>query len=211
MTIKQNGGVFGRNPTFKNVTTDSLTANTVDINGGTIDGTVIGATTPAASTFTTATVDDVVFGTTGGSVTSKTLDDYEEGTWTPVYTSSAGTFATMTMSTPSAYYTKVGRIVTVSSMIRTTDVDVTGASGTVKISGLPFVVDSWSGISLGRVEAFGGDMPDTGYGGGGASNISLYYRATSNGATSALNVTDMQDGTVSNANYIFLAYTYQTT
>ena len=28
----------------------------------------------------------VVFGTTGGSVSSKTLDDYEEGTWTPAFT-----------------------------------------------------------------------------------------------------------------------------
>ena len=116
----------------------------------------------------------------------------------------------MTMSTPDAFYTKVGRMVTVSGIIRTTDVDVTGASGAVIISGLPFAVASWSAISLGRVEGFAGDMPDSGYGGGTASNINLYYRATSNGATSALTVSDMQDGTVSNANYIFLEYTYQT-
>jgi hypothetical protein len=153
----------------------------------------------------------VVFGTTGGSVTSKTLDDYEEGTWTPVYAPTSGSFTTMTMSTPDCTYTKVGRMVTVSGIIRTNDVDVTGASGAVIISGLPFAVASWSAISLGRVQDFGGDMPDSGYGGGSATNINLYYRATSNGATSTLNVTDMQDGTVSSANYIFLEYTYQTT
>ena len=55
MSIKQNGGVFGRNPTFNNVTAKSVTADTVDINGGTIDGTVIGGTTPAAVSGTTGT------------------------------------------------------------------------------------------------------------------------------------------------------------
>lgn len=47
MTIKQLGGVFGRNPEFNRVTADS-----VDINGGSIDGTVIGGSTPAAITGT---------------------------------------------------------------------------------------------------------------------------------------------------------------
>ena len=153
----------------------------------------------------------VVFGTTGGSVSSKTLDDYEEGTWTPVYAPSTGSFASITMDTAEAVYTKVGRMVTVSGIIRTDDIDVTGGSGIVLISGLPFPVSHWSAISLGRVQGFGGDMPDSGYGGGSAYNINLYYRATSNGATAALNVTDLADGAGDNSNYIFLEYTYQTT
>jgi len=153
----------------------------------------------------------VVFGTTGGSVSSKTLDDYEEGTWTPVYAPSTGSFASITMDAQEAVYTKVGRMVTVSGIIRTDDIDVTGGSGAVLISGLPFPVSHWSAISLGRVQGFGGDMPDSGYGGGNAYNINLYYRATSNGATAALNVTDLADGAGDNSNYIFLEYTYQTT
>lgn len=48
MTIKQQGGIFGRNPTFNNVDADS-----VDIDGGNIDGTVIGASSPAAISGTT--------------------------------------------------------------------------------------------------------------------------------------------------------------
>lgn len=73
MSIKQQGGIFGRNPTFNDVTVDgTLTvngepisdfgtmaqqdANNVNIDGGAIDGTAIGATTPStvkASTFIT--------------------------------------------------------------------------------------------------------------------------------------------------------------
>ena len=46
----------------------------------------------------------VVFGTTGGSVTSKTLDDYEEGTWTLTDQSGAG----MSLTVYVASYTKIG-------------------------------------------------------------------------------------------------------
>jgi len=71
MSIKQQGGIFGRNPTFNDVdvegtlTVDGLPvvggtgtmasqdANAVAITGGAIDGTVIGGTTPATADFTT--------------------------------------------------------------------------------------------------------------------------------------------------------------
>jgi len=54
MTIRQQGGIFGRNPTFRDVDVEGdLTAASIDINGGTIDGTVIGGSTPAAISGTT--------------------------------------------------------------------------------------------------------------------------------------------------------------
>jgi hypothetical protein len=73
----------------------------------------------------------VVFGTTGGSVSSKTLDDYEEGTWTGKLN---GLLATAT----TGKYTKVGNLVTVS--IYFNNVDTTGASGAWTVEGLPFTV-----------------------------------------------------------------------
>jgi hypothetical protein len=52
----------------------------------------------------------VVFGTTGGSVSSKTLEDYEEGTWTPTLEGavSAGSYS-VAIEDSSCKYTKVGR------------------------------------------------------------------------------------------------------
>jgi hypothetical protein len=72
MTIKQQGGIFGRNPTFNNVDVEgTLTvngepisdfgtmatqdANAVAITGGNIDGTIIGASSTAALSATTGT------------------------------------------------------------------------------------------------------------------------------------------------------------
>jgi hypothetical protein len=80
----------------------------------------------------------VVFGTTGGTVSSKTLDDYEEGTWTPtvVGSTTAGAF---TYSVQEGTYTKVGDLVTVNSAIYVT-ATATSPVGSVSIHGLPFSV-----------------------------------------------------------------------
>jgi len=77
----------------------------------------------------------VVFGSTGGSVTSKTLDDYEEGTWTPtVY--GATTAGTATFSgTIDGWYVKVGDLVTVSFSYTLT---AHTGTGKIRIGGLPF-------------------------------------------------------------------------
>ena len=50
--------------------------------------------------------------TQAASTDANTLDDYEEGTWTPTITSGSGSFTTVTSAT--GVYTKIGRIVTCS-------------------------------------------------------------------------------------------------
>jgi len=76
----------------------------------------------------------VVFGTTGGAVTSKTLDDYEEGTFTASLRGDTAEPATLVTTT--GYYTKIGR--TVNYNISFENKDTTGYSGDVSVSGLPF-------------------------------------------------------------------------
>jgi hypothetical protein len=78
----------------------------------------------------------VVFGATGGSVTSKTLDDYEEGIFTPVLTTD-GTAPSFTYAHQKGYYTKVGDLVNVYIYF---SISALGSAGTgnAKITGLPF-------------------------------------------------------------------------
>jgi hypothetical protein len=70
------------------------------------------------------------------------LDDYEEGTWTPVFAdaSTGGNVATVGAATGT--YTKVGNLVTVGCNL--TDIDITGmtSSNAIYIRGLPFTVGS---------------------------------------------------------------------
>jgi hypothetical protein len=62
---------------------------------------------------------------------ANTLDDYEEGTWTPVDTSGAG----LTFSTATGVYTKIGRLVTVIGRV-VWPANASGLQG--KVGGLPF-------------------------------------------------------------------------
>ena len=74
----------------------------------------------------------IVFNNSSASVNS-TLNDYEQGTWTPGVTSSTGS---ITSYTSSGTYTKIGRLVTITGNITITNGGT--ASGIILLSGLPF-------------------------------------------------------------------------
>jgi len=71
--------------------------------------------------------------TINASSDANTLDDYEEGTWTPSVTSQSGS---ITSYTATGNYTKIGRTVTLYCNIQVTNIGT--ASGQVFITGVPF-------------------------------------------------------------------------
>lgn len=121
-------------------------AASVAITGGALNGT-LGATTPSTVVATTATFSGLITATGGqikfpsaqsASADANTLDDYEEGTWTP-----ANANVSITNNT-TAVYTKIGRLVTIAfdfTYPATADVN----AGT--ITGLPFA----SGNNIGGI------------------------------------------------------------
>lgn len=122
MSIKQNGGVFGRNPTFNDVTIEGqLTFNgDIDINS---DLKVDGDIETTGDVIIATSGKGIDFSATSGTGTSELLDDYEEGTWTP------SPLVSGSISVADARYTKVGRQVTVMAdvtAIVTTSGDWTG-------------------------------------------------------------------------------------
>jgi hypothetical protein len=70
-----------------------------------------------------------------GTMSSELLNDYEEGTWSPVITDLTND-ATMDGTFTVGTYTKIGRQVTVRGYVLTTSLG--SVSGNVKIKGLPF-------------------------------------------------------------------------
>jgi hypothetical protein len=74
----------------------------------------------------------------GDTAAANALDDYEEGTWTPVIRGS-GTAGTYELSTPTySTYTKIGRQVTVATQITLQGSITGGGTGYLQITGLPF-------------------------------------------------------------------------
>jgi hypothetical protein len=79
--------------------------------------------------------------TDGPNVDSELLDDYEEGTWEPTFTSNNGDFTSVTYHTDTgARYVKIGSIVTVNGCARCSNIDTSNRSSgdTLCIGGLPF-------------------------------------------------------------------------
>ena len=111
-------------------------------------------------------------GTTYGGITfpatqvassqANTLDDYEEGTWTPVLTAT-GSAPTVSYLTQEGKYTKVGNTVTIWWGIRINT--ISGGSGTVRISGLPFTAPALTAyanpaaVTNAQVLTTGGTVP----------------------------------------------------
>jgi hypothetical protein len=100
------------------------TGNVV-LKGGTAGATGVGVTFPATQVV---------------SSDANCLDDYEEGTWTPVFqgTTTTGTYV---YSTQVGRYTKVGNLVTVFGQLVISSITL-AATGVMRIGGLPFTTSS---------------------------------------------------------------------
>ncbi len=138
------GAVTGDKIATGQITGNLLTANCVSgnniVSSPTITGNVtingslgVGGATPAASGF------GIKFpGTQSASTDANTLDDYEEGTWTPVIADDAVGGNTGTFTNAGATYTKIGRQVTIQAYLNA--INTTGMTGgnILFIRGLPF-------------------------------------------------------------------------
>jgi len=230
MTIKQQGGIFGRNPSFNDTEANDLIVNdTLGVGSGTpatnakahISRASSGASVLSGTTLALESTGDVIldmlspadgralivfgnasssqrgdllydhnadtlrvrvgnttqatFNTSGlafpsgkgidfsatsdgsGTTTSELFDDYEEGTWTPVFADAASGGNT-SASVFSGDYTKVGNLVFVNCSL--VDIDTTGltSGNDLYIQGLPFTPKSgtlFAGSVFGRVTISG--------------------------------------------------------
>lgn len=126
------------------------TGNILCLSGGSTSATGTGIAFPA---------------TQSASSDANTLDDYEEGTWTPVLVPTSGSITTQTNT---GAYTKIGRQVTVNFLCIIDNVGT--ATALSSMSGLPFASSSAVGVGAGRETSITGLMWQW-IGGGGSSSL----------------------------------------
>ena len=131
----------------------------------------------------------------GGTGTANKLDDYEEGTWTPVF-EGATTAGSYTYTTQVGTYTKIGRLVTVNCELLNVTQSSAG-SGHVKITGLPFTASStntsWGSVSLDRFTFTGYEYVIANI--GTDKNFVYFFKIRQSDTDSLLQVSDRnQDG-----------------
>jgi hypothetical protein len=117
------------------VTGATTLSSTLAAGNTTITGT-LSATTGAAVGGATAGAGGLAFPATAVAVAdANTLDDYEEGTWTPTLG------GTSTYTTQGGVYVKIGRLVWIRFTVRVNAIGT--GSGTGAFSGLPFTSASY--------------------------------------------------------------------
>ena len=180
-----NSGVIA----FQNNGTTELTVNAFGIGLGTaVPSSGTGITFPAVQ---------------DPSSNANTLDDYEEGTWTPVFGVPCG-FNIGTIN--AAYYTKIGNVVTAQCYITLNGV---GNSSQIFLDGLPFVA---------KVGGYWTSSLDMGIGGvlgtyvrvnaGSTECVFLYSGGGTSGSTTTARQTLLANQC--GANYIIFSVTYFT-
>ena len=138
LTIDKDGSLLGTFSSTGLAVTGTLSATTTGQVGTTLG---VGNATPSASGA------GITFpATQSASSDANTLDDYEEGTWTPAVTFGGGATGVAYGVSNGGTYTKVGRIVTVCGIL---DLTSKGSStGNISITGLPFSGSNFGGAAL---------------------------------------------------------------
>lgn len=147
------------------------------------------------------------FSATSGTGTSELFDDYEEGTWTPTYTTSGTDFDSVTYDAlTSGNYTKTGNLVTIIGRIRTDAITVGSASGNILVGGLPFTPSVYSGSAAVYANSFSASEPRvlTPI----ASGLYLYKRTAADGNDTLMTASEL--GTGANQNTMYFTMSYQT-
>jgi len=137
-------------------------------------------------------------------MTSELLDDYEEGTWTPSYSTTSGSFSAITYSYQQGWYTKVGNHVTAGGRIILSAYTQGTASGNVFIN-LPFTIKAayFSGTMM-PLGGWTGYVPNTCY--GNPSNANIFVMGSDWGSSSVVSITPAM--ILSSADVIFtISYT----
>lgn len=140
----------------------------------------------------------------GDSVNANVLDDYEEGTWTPIYTGST-TNPTVSYTVQYGEYVKIGRQVIARCELRTGS--VSGGSGIVNVGGLPFTGNSNNGSRAGSViigysNLFANDNPQAGYQNNNTTSFILGHNSittdTNSPLAGTLTMLDLDTGSAKN-------------
>jgi hypothetical protein len=156
---------------------------------------------------TTPSLNGITFpATQSASSDANTLDDYEEGTWTIAIQGSSSN-PTVGYNFRVGTYVKIGRNVTLNGHFRTSS--VSGGSGDVLITGLPFAVDNTSSYTtVGVCYVFNtatGKFPYYVRLDNGGTSITLYYGSGTVQSTSLV-VSDLGTGNFSNETAFTINY-----
>jgi hypothetical protein len=168
-------------------TTPSFTS-TIGVGGATASASGAGITFPS--------------GVSHYSTDANTLDDYEEGTWTPAYAPVTNSFTSISYGFNIGKYVKIGNMVYVAWRMRTSALTVGSGSGIVLITGLPFTSVGNVYLALGIGDSFAVNNAGSALVNESNANITLQQDRNNTNIV----VTDLSTGSANNFTAGFACY-----
>ena len=164
--------------------------------------------------------DGIALGVGTANTASNVLNDYEEGTFTPIYRCTGNQLSSVTYNAwTGGRYTKVGQLVAVTGTIASNAVTLGSPSGNLRIGGLPFTVAAVTGSTLntrGAVVMSNQNLwatnhtPNNGNVVNGTTEFDLAILYGNNDDVSSLASTDILTGSLTGGNRLFFTVTYFT-
>jgi len=147
----------------------------------------------------------------GDTAASNALDDYEEGNWTPSYTTTDGTgFSSIGHHAQYGRYVRVGKQVHAWFYLATNALTKGSASGSVVVIGLPYTVENvdYQSGTIGYSSSWVTNHPITLLGGPNTTQMFIYH---TNGSTNHVNSSpaNMVDHSGNNKHYLYGALSYR--
>jgi len=141
----------------------------------------------------------------GGTGSANKLDDYEEGTWTPVWSFSGGGSVTIDSGVV-ATYIKIGNLVHLIYGAKISS--VSSPSGNATLTGIPFAPVRSGGISLNQIRRFATDFAANLA--GNVSSSGIFIRKNSSNNISRVQLQGPDFSASSGFNQIGFSITYET-
>ena len=140
-----NSGTNGHALTYQSGNTGGLTWASI---GGGIDG-----WSSSSNNLLPASASSGIYLGVNSATASNLLDDYEEGTFTPAFQPSSGSFTSVSYTYQNGWYTKIGRWVSFKIAISPSGSSHGSASGNLYLGGLPFTcLDESNSNSSGYID-----------------------------------------------------------
>jgi hypothetical protein len=192
---------------FNNITGYTASGATGTTSTNLVFSTSPAITTPSVTGDLTMSTGNVVmsngkgidFSATPGTGTSELFDDYEEGTWTPIFEPSVGAFGSITYTSVFGFYTKIGNVVYVTGSLATDAVTIGTAASELFVGGLPFGAGQPSVLAVSWSQDFNTGNPSAmSVRGATLTNVRIFYRTAANGAALSIDPSFLQNGVAKN-------------
>ena len=196
------------------ITSNATVGGTLGVTGNTTMGgtaAITGNTTVGGTLVNTGLITASAGVAVGGTGSANTIDDYEEGTFTPKYGNDGNTVRSGSYVKQEGRYTKIGNIVYVYIRLRSNGINT--SNGQVTITPLPFtaadIESNHGGGNFGFTGNWGSNHPNAMLVRENDTYVLLYHRYSASGGTTAIDQGDLNNG--SDHNNIHLSMWYETT